>query len=534
MMQEARVRFEPAGSEVFVPLGSTVLEAARAAGVAIDAACGGAGTCGSCKVRVAGAIAPPTRDERELLGDARIGAGVRLACRARIAGDVAVHVTEPAGKMRVVTAARHEPVEVERPTRGVERCDRAPAGVAADIGTTTLAVHLVDLGSGQVLAAAGALNAQRSFGSDVLARVARASQGDAEALRSVLTHQLEELMLHALDEAGSKREELAEAVAVGNVAMTGLLLGEDVSSLGEAPYEGAPLASAIVRGSDLGWRALPATTVFTPPAASAFIGSDVVAGLAATSFDEAAAPALYIDLGTNGEIVLAVGGQMRAASTAAGPALEGASIACGMRAEPGAVERVELSEEGLLLDVIGDGVARGVCGSGLVDLLAALLDSGVIDPTGRLVAPKSGPLKDRVSVSDNMRVFVLDETAGIVLTQRDVRDVQLAIGAVRAGIELLLAESGLEAVQVEKVVVAGGFGYHLRPAALARVGLLPEEWVDRVLFAGNAALDGARMMLVNRGARQRAARIAERIQTLDLATHPDFQRRFISALTFPD
>ncbi|MHB1323782.1 MAG: ASKHA domain-containing protein [Coriobacteriia bacterium] len=533
MSEQATIRFEPAGRTAMVPVGSTVSGAARLAGVEIDAPCGGLGRCGSCRVRAEGALEPPSLDEQELLGGAGIAAGMRLACRARVAGDAIVHVPERAGAMRIVTAALERSLTVEPPAaRGVHATGPA-VGAAVDLGTTTVAVMLVDLGSGEVLAVAADTNAQRAFGADVLSRVAHADASGGPALRKAAVDQIELLLGVALSRADVPADRLAEMVVVGNTAMTGLLLGADVSMLGAAPYKGAPVAEARVPAYSLGLPAFASLDVLVPPGVSAFVGSDITAGMLATGLAERETPTLLMDLGTNGELVLGHQGELLAASTAAGPALEGASISCGMRAEPGAIERVSLADGGLELGVIGEREPLGICGSGLLDLIAVLLDVGVLDVGGRFAKGAPGPLGERMTERDGVRAFVVDAHANIMLTQKDVRAVQLAIGAVRTGIELLLVEAGLAASGIESVLVAGGFGHHVRAESLVRLGLVPVAWHDRVVFAGNTALLGARMYLANSAVRRQAGELAQRVRTIDLAVHPLFSQRFLASLTFP-
>lgn len=533
MTGRATIRFEPGNRSVTVPVGSTLLEAARAAGVEIDAPCAGTGWCGSCRVRASGGLAPLSSDERELLGEAAVAMGKRLACRARVTGDATVLLNEALPEARVLTSAHAREVVVEPPeARGIEREGRA-IGAVVDVGTTTVAAQLVDLRTGEVLASAGALNEQRVFGADVLSRVAYSAGGIDSQLHTMIARQVSALLAGMLAHAGIDPADLVEAVAVGNVAMTGLLLGEDVSALGEAPYEGAPTSEAALSAEAAGIAGFPALRLLVPPAPSAFIGSDITAGMLATALADRTAATLYIDLGTNAEIVLAARGGLLGASTAAGPALEGASIECGMRAEPGAIEQVELADGALRLRVIGERQPTGICGSGLIDLVAVLLEAGVLDASGRLVDRVGHPLRERLTERGGVRAFVVDADADIVLTQRDIRQVQLALGAVRTGVEILLAETSLEPRAVAGVVIAGGFGYHVRVASLVGLGLFPPLWLDRVTFEGNAALTGARMMLLSTAAREKARAVAGAVRTLDLAAHPGFQQRFLGALSFP-
>ncbi len=533
MNERAMITFEPSGRTVSVPVGSTLLEAARAAGIDLDAPCGGTGTCGSCRVRATGALSAMSGSERELLGGAGVTAGKRLACRTRAEGDATVLLSDAPREARVVVAAQHRSVEVQPPLeRGIDRVGDV-LGTAIDIGTTTIAAELVDLRTGSVLVRAGDLNDQRAVGADVLSRVAHATGGGADELQRMVVRQLDAMTLGMLKEAGRAPDTLVESIVVGNTAMTGLFLGADVSSLGEAPYTGAPVTGRHVRASDIGSSLPGGLDVVVPPGISAFVGSDVMAGMLATALAERITATLYIDLGTNGEIVLAAKGQLRAATTAAGPALEGASIACGMRAETGAIEQVTLDDGALNIRVIGEGEPRGICGSGLLDLVAALLDAGLVDASGRMLDTVGHPLRMRMTERDGSRAFIVDEAAGIVLTQQDVRQVQLAIGAIRAGVELLLASAQLDPSAIVSVVIAGGFGFHVRSASLVRLGLLPPVWLDRVTFAGNTALAGARMLLVNGAVRDHAGELVQRVQTLDLAAHPEFQQRFLASLAFP-
>lgn len=533
MGERATIRFEPSGRTISVPPGSTILAAARLAGVEIDAPCGGLGRCGSCRVRPIGMLEPPSAEERELLGGAGVASGVRLACRARVAGDVEVTVPGASHEARVVTSAQQRPLAVEPPAeRGIVTLG-SPVGVAVDLGTTTVAVLLMDLATGEPLAVAGDTSAQRAFGADVLSRVAHAASGGALELQKVAADQIELLLGVALQRADVPADRVAEMVVVGNTAMTGLLLGADVTPLGEAPYAGAPVAEARVPAHTVGLTAFASLDVLVPPGVSAFVGPDITAGMLAVGLAERAAPTLLMDLGTNGELVLASRGELLAASTAAGPALEGASISCGMRAEPGAIERVSLDGDDLAFAVIGEREPLGICGSGLLDLVATLLEAGLIDASGKLADDAPGPLGQRLTERDGIRAFTVDVSSNVVLTQKDIRALQLAVGAVRTGIELLLAEADVDPRDVVTALVAGGFGYHVCAGSLVRLGLIPAAWYGRVVFAGNTALFGARMYLANSDVRQQARDLVQRVRTVDLAAHPEFPSRFLAALTFP-
>ena len=280
-MDEVTIRFGPSGRSITVPAGTSLLAAARSAGVAVDAPCNGAGTCGSCRVLAEGALSHLTREEGELLGGAGVAAGKRLACRARALGDVAVTVPEDADGIRIVTHAEGVELAVEPPSaRGIDALGSV-CGAAVDIGTTTIALELVDLRTGATVAGAGALNAQRTAGADVMSRIAYASAGGADELRRVVVGQIAALAVDALATAGLEPGSLAEFVLVGNTAMLGLALGTDVTPLGSAPYAGAGLEAQRTSAPALGLDAYPSADVYTLPCIGPFVGADITAGLLA-------------------------------------------------------------------------------------------------------------------------------------------------------------------------------------------------------------------------------------------------------------
>ena len=528
-----RVRFEPDGLVTEVPVGTTILDAATLVGVGIDAPCGGVGRCGACRVNAEGPLSALTAGEADILGGAGVAAGKRLACRARVRGDVTVTLNASRARARVVTGSSvPDLVAVGTARDGAPLFASRPGlGAAVDIGTTTIAIAVVDLATGAVRAEAGALNPQTAFGADVMSRVTAALDGRAAELQAAVAGAIEELVIGALRDIDAALGSLTHIAVCGNTAMTALLLGRDVTALAAAPYEGAPTGEAVVTAQAVGMPRLGHAEVYVLPGISAFVGSDISAGVLATRLDERTVPTLYIDLGTNGEIVLAGAGRMVATSTAAGPALEGASLECGMRAEPGAIERVTFEAGTLGIGVIGDVTPAGICGSGVLDLTAALLDAGVLGPDGRIDG--GGPLVERVFERGDQLVFTVDAGSGVVFTQKDVRQVQLALAAARTGIDLLLAEAHVKPDAISEVIVAGGFGLHVEAVSLTRLGLLPAEWLDRVTFVGNSALAGTRMALTGAGAADRLRALGGRVRSLDLVAHPEFQARFLEALAFP-
>jgi uncharacterized 2Fe-2S/4Fe-4S cluster protein (DUF4445 family) len=399
-------------------------------------------------------------------------------------------------------------------------------GAAVDVGTTTLTVAAHDLASGEAIGLASALNPQIEFGADVLARVSRALAGAKGDLRDSVAREVERL----IGQAGSgARGGPAEVMVVGNPAMLHLLLGRDTAPQAAVPNRGVLTEALEMTAAEAGMPALAGAILRTGPGVSAFVGSDALAGLVASGLADREGPSVLIDLGTNGEIVLKGPEGLVAASAAAGPALEGVSIACGMRAEPGAIERARFADDALVLSTVEDAPPRGICGSGLLDLGAALLAAGAVDPAGRLLM--EGPLAESVRVADGG--VRLELTGDVHLTQHDIRQLQLAKGAIATALAMVLEEARLSPADVREVVVGGGFGSHVDPASLAAIGMIPAEWTDRVSFGGNTALAGATAMLLDPSVLRAAATLARTVRTVPLAARADFQVRFIGSLDFP-
>jgi uncharacterized 2Fe-2S/4Fe-4S cluster protein (DUF4445 family) len=512
--------------------GSLLLDVARHAGIDLVAPCNGAGTCGKCLVRVHGpGLAPPTPDELARLTAEQLADGLRLACRARVVGDAVVETLADARSRTAVLTSGSQAAFVADELATSE----APYGVAIDLGTTTVAIGLIDLAAGEEVASATAVNPQTAYGHDVLTRVQHAtSPGGALQLAAAVRGCVDVAVAEACAAAGVSRQEIGRFAVAANTVMTHLLLGSDVAGLGRAPYTPADPAPAPVLAERLGWDAAPGTEVFCVPAVSAFVGGDIVAGLLATRLHEAEQLTLFVDMGTNGEIVLGSRAGMWACSCAAGPAFEGMGISAGMRAAPGAIDGARWTGEVLEVTTIGGESASGLCGSGVIDVAAALLESGAIGASGRFAraseaAPWAGQLR-----SDPTR-FVLAQTAHgeIAFTQKDVRAVQLAKGAVASGISALLSAAGVEPGDVERVLVAGQFGHHVRREALTALGLVPPELADRIEVVGNTSKSGAAMCLRSSAERDLAGHVAVGIEHVELSTLPGFDRLLAESMLFP-
>jgi len=419
-------------------------------------------------------------------------------------------------------------------------------GVAVDLGSTTVVGKLFDLVSGYECGVASEMNPQVTFGDDVISRImhARENEDGLAALQAAAVECLNTIVKNLVAQADIRVEEVYEIVLAGNSTMQQIFCGYDPSALGEVPFVQAFEEAQILSASDLGLNANQAAEVYVFPQIGSFVGGDTVAGIVAARLDRWDKPVLFVDIGTNGEIVLAKGDQLLATSTAAGPAFEGARIRQGMRAAAGAIEKVIIRED-VDINVIGDVAPAGLCGTALIDAVADLLRAGIIDETGRILpgeelsAGVSEALQSRLITEGDETRFVLataEEAIGdepICLWQKDVRELQLATGAVRAGIQIMLQRAGLEPDAIHRVLLAGAFGNFIRRSNARRIGLLPQIAGDRIRFIGNAASLGAKLVLLSDRERAYAARLQEQTEHIDLSLDPEFQMEFGMAMIFP-
>jgi len=433
----------------------------------------------------------------------------------------------------------------------VVHLDRATAadacyGMAFDVGTTTLAGYLMDLVTGKVVAVASRANPQTAYGDDVIARIEYCGRVKAgpRTLQALVVGAMGEMVAEACRRASIKPSAVYEAAVVGNTTMNHLLLRLPVDQIARAPFVAASSSAHSVPASEVGLKIHPQGRVYTAPLVAGFVGADTVGVILATGMHEGDRLRMAIDIGTNGEIVLGTRERLLACSTAAGPAFEGARIRYGMRAATGAIDRVDIQAGRVVIHTIDDAPAVGLCGTGLIDAVAALLAAGVVGPTGIMKSgqelERAAPhLARRVSGADGDIAFMLagkDETGGghpILLTQRDIREVQLAKGAMAAGVHTLLGEFGATVDDVAEILLAGAFGNFIRPDRALAIGLLPRAPLGKVRFVGNAAGGGARMLLVNRNLRRVADDVARGVEHVELSQRPDFQMRFAEAMLFP-
>ena len=549
MSASVEVRFLPGPFIADVEPGSTLLAAARKARAPLEAPCDGAGICGKCLVWLDPEALSALETGVEVRGGNGQGALV-LACDARVRGDIAATIPDRGDKNLAIvdhglaTARSLAPhIAVVHASDGCtvwagqELVASLPStvanlGIAVDIGTTTLVVALVDLESGDELAVASALNPQTAYGHDVLSRIHFAAEPDGlSTMQRTLVDGLNSLIGQVCQRAGVDAGHIHEAVLGANTCMLHIAAAVDPAPLGRSPYRPSLTGGCHLRAAELRLGIAAHGLVYLPPVVSGFVGADITAGILATDLHRSRQTALLLDIGTNGEMVLAHAGELWATSTAAGPAFEGVNIACGMRAALGAVDAVTANDNRWTLHTIGDAQAIGICGSGLVDLVSCLVKNGAIGKNGRFETKAAPPVGNWDESEGRCLLRLSNE---VVLTQKDVRQVQLAKAAIRAGLDALLAEAKVRREDVERVLVAGSFGYHLRPDSLAGSGLLPPELAAKVEAAGNTCKAGAVPLLTDAGTRRELQAVAGRVRSIELANDVAFGRRFVEQMAFGD
>jgi len=484
---------------------SRVLAQEDSLGISVGMPCGGQGRCGKCKVRATGSLSGPDAVEREKLTEEELAGGVRLACRVRILGECQI-LCETFGKHQVLV----DGTEVR-----TKRLQRAPLfkalGAAVDLGTTTLAAQLYDRKG--LVAQSGSANPQSRFGADVISRIQKSMEGESAALARTVRQGIAALLAELCESSGRRLEEIDTLIITGNTAMLYLLTGRNPERLSRAPFAADWLAGEWM-DADMSGLVCKGARVWLPPCMSAFVGADTATALLFAQLCKGTGVRLLVDIGTNGEIALWKDGLLTVCSTAAGPAFEGAGLTMGMAGEAGAIAHVALSGEGLSVQVIGDASPTGICGSGVIDAIACLLACGELDETGYL---------------EKEKVVIAGE---VILTQKDIRMVQLAKSAILAGIRTLLSRAGITVEDLDELLVAGGFGSYLNLENAMRIGLLPKLDLSRIRVCGNAALAGAAKVLRNRNCMEELTEIVARAETLNLATDALFQEAYINGMFF--
>lgn len=593
------INFYQTDTTIEVPMGTLLIEAVRRAGLYIDAPCGGQGKCGKCRVtlldgKTPGTVLacryPVTEDLTVALSketDTRIltGAGIALthltdsqirivsaAVPCQSIGDCDSLCRRVSSALEAVTGS---PVEIPLSTaaslyRQLDALPKLPASetcpsgswngtfflhdnrllavretagkayvLAYDIGTTTIVSYLLDAVSGKTVHVSSMLNPQTAYGADVISRCEYAVSDPDQNLTVSVRNAIRSLAEEHLNALGISPSDIFFAVLAGNTCMEHLLLGISPDSLLHAPYLATLDQLTLIPAKDLSLPCHEGTLAAVLPSIAGFVGGDTVAVLLSLPEHAFDTLTLVLDIGTNGELVLGKGDLRYTCSTAAGPAFEGAKISCGMRGAPGAIDHVSIEDGHLSFHVIGDGSPAGICGSGLLDLIACLLDLGMISSRGRLEKPvKWSPglqeaYGSRFVVRDKVSALLLtDDENGIYLSQKDIREVQLAKAAIASGIELLCDEMGVSDADIDHVLLAGAFGTYLSPESACRIGLIPAVLLDRIHAIGNAAGEGAKLAAYSRSFLERSKVLAKQTRFVELAASKTFQETYLKRLNF--
>ena len=493
-----KLRIGQLHQDITMQPGESIAQALLRKDYKVPMACGGNGTCGKCKVEIDGAWVNSCKlypkPEEDIIISA-FGWGEEREELTRIAGVEKINITE--GRAR----------EAKRQTR--------KAFLAVDIGTTTIAAALVEKETGAVLATAGCGNSQRIFGQDVLSRIKASVAGTGEKLRTLIRQDI----LNLSEEMQKKQKDIVmeHIYIAGNTTMEHLYMGDSCEGLGKAPFTPVSLAERKDSLSNI-----PVTLL---PGISAFVGADIAAGMLACGMDEEERPSLLLDLGTNGEMVLALEDRMIATSAPAGPALEGGNISCGVASVTGAISKVRVIGERAIIGTIGNAPATGICGTGVLELVAGLYENHIIDA--------SGQMKEKYRET-GFPLARMKDGKQITFTQQDIREVQLAKAAIHSGIELLLEHAGISMGEIKKVYLAGGFGVYLDVHKAAGIGLLPAELEKCTKAVGNTSLQGCIAYGSSEENRSRTEEMIKKCESINLAEQADFEERYVANMNFPE
>ena len=487
-----RVVFQPSGSSVEVDPGTTVSDAARMAGVTIATPCGGAGRCGRCVVTIDGS------------SDDRV-----LACMTHVDRDMIVTVPEK-DSSKVIAAMDYMQTDIGgfSPMSG-------GLGLAVDIGTTTVALDIVDMSDGGCVASDSDVNGQKVIGDDVLSRIQYAADGGTGKMRDLVLSTINDLVSRNVD--GGRIESVYIA---GNTTMEHIFAGIDPTPIREEPYMPVVVSSEL-RGSDSGLSVSPDARVLTMPCISAYVGGDITSDIVYAGMDRSEGMSLLIDVGTNGEVALGNSDMMIVCSSSAGPAFEGGNLRSGMMARPGAIDSVSMEDGRIGYTVIGGVEPKGICGSGIIDLIAQLYLHGLID--------KRGNFTDSASITDGR--FILHGDIGI--SEYEIKDVIMTKAAIFSAARSLVRNIGLEFTDLERIYIAGGFGNFINMESAIALGMFPDVDKDRFVYLGNSSLAGARAALISEDFRRRIDETFARMTYLDLSSDPVFYDEYTSAQFIP-
>lgn len=505
----------------------TILEFLREKNIHIEAACNGLGLCGKCKIKLASTDV--SISERKLLGEENIKSGYRLAC---------MHSIDEVDKEFILKSFESEKktdsiVLTESFTPKIIHTNiQEKYGIAIDIGTTTVAMELIDLKNAKIISKVADVNSQVKFGFDVMSRIAFTLENTEglSTLQKSIVDTLNTLINKLIDKSKIKREDIAELVVSANTTMCHILLGESVESLGKFPFLPGFTEVKRVCAKDIGIDI--DATLITLPHISGFLGSDIVSGVYASGIcDDKDKNILFIDIGTNGEMLLKTDNNLIATSCAIGPALEGMNISCGIRAGIGAIDDFHIDEAGISYTTIGSTEPIGICGSGVLSMVRELLKAGFINKMGAIDKKCLDSNHSFIKADDSGKPFIKIND-NLYFTAKDIRQVQLAKGAILSGIRALIQKAGIETGDITRVCIAGQFGKYISMDSFFGVGLLPKEFEGKVEYLGNTSLTGAYMALLDKNAIEYMTEISVETEFFELSKLEEYEKIFAKALRF--
>lgn len=566
----------------------------------VDNACNGKGVCGKCKIKlISGDLGELSETEKKLLSQEEINDNIRLSCLVKPKEDIKIELLQKERKHRVLSSGYMPKFEVnpsihkklitlekstlenQRPLEDeilrqlntdkldwkllkkikpqdekitavfnndeviyLEKNDTGDKiyGVIMDIGTTTVVTSLVDINSGEEICVESMINSQKQYGLDVLTRITyevENQEDGVENLQKAIVTSINEMIEKLCEKANVNKKYIYEITVAANCTMMHMLLGIDAKSIGKSPFAPIFTTSKNILAKDIGLLACEKARLYCLPSVSAYIGADIVAGAYVCELNKADENVLFIDIGTNGEIVLSNKGNLLSCSCAAGPALEGMNISCGMRAANGAIEDVVINEEETAIKVIGEEKPIGICGSGILAVVKELLKTGIVRDNGAFIKLEKLEEDDyrlnRIQINNKKREFILydDNKNKLLITQGDIRQVQLAKGAILSGFYALLKKANIEMKDLKKVMIAGQFGAHVSVDSLVGTGILPMEVKEKIVYVGNSSKTGAYMALMSKEAKKDMELLSKNMEYMELGASEGYERLFSSCLKFP-
>ncbi len=515
---DCKIKFLPSGKEITISDSATIMDAERALELSFEYPCGGNGTCGKCMVD----IECNGRKYRDKACTTKVKDGMVVT----LPDDVGVHQD----KVMTSGATCATSCDMISPLADYSTLTSSPIGVAFDVGTTTVAAYLLDLCSGEIIDTLGELNEQVKYGGDVISRCIFSLENGVDEIAKCINNQTSNMVNKLLIKNNINGQDVCSITIVGNTCMQHIYAGINPTTLVEIPYMPTKYGSFNLPAKGIIDGINENATIYFIPVIAGFIGADTVAAILATRFYERDKNTLLLDIGTNGEMALGTKDRFVVCSTASGPAFEGAKIVCGMRGAPGAIDHVWMDGDEFKYSTIDGLEAIGICGSGLIDFCKVLLDTGVIMPSGRFERKYEGPLTSRLETIDGTKAFRLSDK--VFVTQKDIREVQLAKGAIAAGIEIMAEVLGITYDDIEEVLIAGAFGNYMDPDSTCRIGLIPAKLRQKITPVGNAAGEGSKLCLLSSEEYKNCEYIAEKAEFIELASHEKFQEKFIAQLDF--